>query len=301
MALRPGVLLVHKPIGASSFTPVQALLEEARALGLSRQLPVVHGGALDPFAQGLLALHVGKQAIKLVDLVHAAPKRYSATIAWGSETDTGDLQGKSVHAGDASMLTPNQLDDALARHIGWRPQVPPNTSNKRVEGERAYQKAHRGEAFTLPAVDVYLHRARWLTHALPLTSELELVCKGGFYVRSLARDLGRALGCGAHLQALQRTAIGSWDDPGPGVQRWLTGRELLPWLPSRVLTDDESIALEQQRAIPLGTIVPSESPLHDGFPVLSPAIRGLHGDRLIALLNREGDQLEPDVWMQGGL
>lgn len=300
MAIQPGVCLVHKPAGVTSFALVQPLLDEARALGLSRQLPVVHGGALDPFAHGLLALHVG-QATRLVELVHAAPKRYRATVAWGSETDSGDLQGKVIQTGEPSMLTPAQLDAALARFLGWHAQVPPNTSNKRIGGERAYQKAHRGEAFTLPAVEVYLHCARWLSHALPSTSELELVCQGGFYVRSLARDLGRALGCGAHLHALQRLGIGTWEDPGPGQARWVTGRALLPWLPSRALTDDEAIALESGRAIAQGSIDAPIAPLPAGFPAPMLEIRALHGERLMALLHAHDGGLRASAHFKSGL
>jgi len=113
--------------------------------------------------------------------------------------------------------------------------VPPTTSNKRVEGERAYVKAHRGEPVVLPPQQVYLHAAKWLSHELPASSKLEVVVRGGFYVRSLAVDLGRALGVGAHVTALHRRAIGPYVDVREPVQ--LTGAEVLPWLSSIELTD----------------------------------------------------------------
>src|SRR4029077_12213796 len=112
--------------------------------------------------------------------------------------------------------------------LGWQEQVPPATSNKRVDGERAYQKAHRGEEVVLPPSRVYLHSARWLSHDLPRSSTLELVSGGGDYVRAPARDLGRATGAFGHLTKLRRAAIGPWRDPEQG-RVLLRGAELFPW------------------------------------------------------------------------
>src|SRR5205085_314882 len=103
--------------------------------------------------------------------------------------------------GDASAMMPQDLDAALAGFLGWRDQVPPATSAKKIGGEPAYKKAHRGEEVVLPPSRVYLHEARWLSHDLPGKSRLLLTCRGGYYVRALARDLGRRLGCGGHLSA----------------------------------------------------------------------------------------------------
>src|SRR5207245_3062146 len=215
-ATNPGRYLVHKPLGQTSFSLVRSLMEEVRAAGIRRdRLPICQGGALDPFSEGLLLLRAG-EATRLMELLHAVPKTYVAEIAWGAETDNGDPLGRVVARGDAGDLTPEQLEQALAAFIGWRDQVPPRTSNKRVAGERAYRKAHRGESFELPPSRVYLHGARWLGPRLPASSPLELVSGGGYYVRSLARDLGRATGALAHLAA--RTSVGPCRDPPPGAR-----------------------------------------------------------------------------------
>src|SRR5882672_11382289 len=123
----PGIYRVHKPVGQTSFSLVQTFMEEARAAGLRRdRLPVCHGGALDPFAEGLVLLLSG-QATRLMDLLHPVPKTYVAEIAWGRETDNGDPLGRVTATADASALTAQKLDDALGALVGWREQVPPAT------------------------------------------------------------------------------------------------------------------------------------------------------------------------------
>jgi tRNA pseudouridine55 synthase len=289
--LSPGIHLVHKPVGRTSFSLVK---EALLAAGNSPRLPlprrreaICHGGALDPFASGLVLLLV-EPATKLFDHLHAIPKSYEATVRWGIETDNGDPLGRVVSTGDASALAPRLLDDALAGFVGWKDQVPPATSNKRIAGERAYVKAHRGETFELPPSRVYLHEARWLGHDLPRESRLRIVSRGGYYVRALARDLGRLLGCGAHLATLHRTAIGPWTDPGPDRRVELHGRDLLPWAATRVLTDQEVGELRKGRTIAAGETIAPDWPLPPGFAdPLAPeplAVRGFHLGRLSFLL-----------------
>lgn len=285
----PGIHLVHKPVGHTSFQLVQAFMEEVRLSGLRRdKLPVSHAGALDPFASGLVLLLAG-QATRLMDLIHPAPKTYLATVAWGLETDNGDLLGQPVSRGDPSGLTEAQLDAALQRFTGWHDQVPPAFSNKRVGGERAYEKAHRGEEVVLPPSRVYLHSAELVRHELPGRSTLRLVTGGGYYVRSLARDLGRALGCFAHLQALAREQIGPWRDPGEGPRVALRGRALFPWCRSRSLSPRELAQLRNGEALEPGAIEAPEWPLPPGYPDPDAPIRGFAQDGLHALLReREG-------------
>ena len=264
-------------------------MEEARAAGLRRdQLPVCHGGALDPFAEGLVLLLAG-QATRLMDLLHPIPKTYVAEIAWGAETDNGDPLGRVVERGDAAGLTPQALVDALAPFVGWREQVPPATSNKRIGGERAYRKAHRGEVFELPPSRVYLHEARWLSHRLPASSALLLVTGGGYYVRSLARDLGRVTGARAHLSALQRTAIGPWTDPPPGHRPWVRGAALFPWCASVRVDARELAALKASQPIPLRPTDPPAWALPAGFPDPGAPLRAVQDGALVAMLReREG-------------
>jgi len=282
--MKSGIYLLHKPVGPTSFSVVQTCIASARAAQPGKRPRICHGGTLDPFASGLLLILAGS-ATRLFDHLHAIPKVYEATVRWGVETDNGDPFGCVVSEGDASGLSPGQLDDALRTFVGWKDQIPPPTSAKRVGGERAYVRAHRGETFEMPASRVYLHEARWVDHDLPgRESRLHLVVRGGYYVRALARDLGRLVGCGAHLTQLHRWAIGPWSDPGPGRSVELHGRELLPWAAMRVLTDQEVGALRQERGIPAGELLPPEWNVPPGFPDPDAPVRGLHLGRLAFLL-----------------
>jgi tRNA pseudouridine55 synthase len=293
-----GLTLVHKPVGVTSFSLVQAFRDELAGRGPVP--PVCHGGTLDPFAEGLLLLLSGPMT-RLMDELHKAPKEYVATVVWGRETDTGDLHGTPTLQEDASTLTPSGLDAALAPFLGWTDQVPPATSAKKIGGEPAYKKAHRGETVVLPPSRVFLHEARWLSHDLPHASRLWMRVRGGFYVRSLARDLGRRLGCGAHVSALARPAIGPWPDPGPGERPHHAGTALLPWLPTRELNDAEVGALRQDAAIAPGVLRPGAWAFPRGFPSVDDRALGLHQGRFVGLLAREKDDLRPLALWRGSL
>ena len=293
---RPGLLLLHKPTGPTSATLVR---EVATTAG---RLPLCHAGTLDPFASGLLIVAVG-QATRAVDLVHDVPKEYVAEVAWGSETDNGDPLGTVAARGDVAGLSPARLEAALAEHVGWKDQVPPATSAQRVDGEYAYRKAHRGETVVLPPRRVHLQEARWLAHDLAAsTSRLFIRCGRGYYVRSLARDLGRALGCRAHLAALHRTAIGPWSDPGEGHTVTLTGEQLFPWLVARVLDEDDARRVAHGQPIAAGELVPPAWNVPAGCPTPDGPVRALHQGRLVALLRRADDgRLAPFANLRGGL
>ncbi len=291
--MTPGIYLVHKPVGQTSFSLVQTFMEEIRDAGIRRdRLPVCHGGALDPFAEGLLLLLAG-QATRLMDLLHPVPKVYLAEIAWGAETDNGDLLGQTTKSADAGYLTAPLLDAALEKFIGWRDQVPPAHSNKRVQGERAYRKAQRGEIVELPPSRVYLHEARFVAHDLPRRSALRIVCGGGFYVRALARDLGRVTGALGHLTKLRRTAIGPWEDPAPGPRIALRGEQLFPWCASRALTAKELVPLRNGGEIDRGAIEPPQWRLPGGFPDPGAPVRALHGGLIVAMLREREGRLRP--------
>jgi tRNA pseudouridine55 synthase len=294
-----GIHLVHKTVGQSSFDVIRGFKRRAFEAG-QKKLALGHGGTLDPFAEGLLLVLAG-QATRLMELMHPLPKTYVAEVAWGVETDTCDLQGKPLGDPVLPELSPGGLDAALAPFLGWTEQVPPATSAKKIDGEAAYKKAHRGEDVVMKPCRVFLLSARWLAHDLPRRSTLELTCRGGYYVRSLARDLGRALGCGAHLSALRRTAIGPWGDPGEGQERLLTGADLLPWCPSRQLTKEEADHLSHGRAIPTGDSLPATWAMPRGFPDPGAPLQAMHEGRLVALLKPSEDGLRTFANLRGGL
>lgn len=302
--MTPGIYLAHKAVGETSFALVQQLMEQVRLSGLRRdKLPVCHGGVLDPFAEGLVLLLAG-QTTRLMDLLHPIPKTYVAEIAWGAESDSGDLLGQMTKTSKSITLDEAQLEAALPAFLGWQDQVPPATSNKRIGGERAYQKAHRGEEVVLPPSRVYLHTARWLSHDLPRTSTIELVTRGGYYVRSFARDLGRLTGAFGHLTKLHRTAIGPWRDPGPGERpggpaerqghaaaraEAIRGEQLYPWCASVEVTARELDLLHGGQGLAPRALRPPTWRLPEGFPDPQAPIRALLGGSIVAMLReREG-------------
>jgi tRNA pseudouridine55 synthase len=295
--VQPGLYLAYKPTGITSFERLAAF-RAVNATG--KQWPICHSGVLDPFAHGLLIFLVGP-ATRLMERLHAAPKHYIAEVAWGRETDSLDAAGLTVREGDATHLTEAELETALLGRIGWHEQVPPKMSNKRIDGERAYVKARRGDDFELPPSKVYLHQARWFSHHLPERSTLELVCSSGFYVRALARDLGHDVTAYAHLRALERTRIGPWSvDDAKNGEVHIHGSAVLPWLGSRRLTDAEVGEFRKEQPIVRGVLAPAEWPLPKQFPN-SEEVKLLHQGRLIGLAKQVGETLVPVLDLHRGL
>ena len=203
-----GVLIVDKPEGMTSHDVVATVRRR-----LPRTTRVGHTGTLDPFATGVLPVVIGK-ATRLSQFLTAGRKRYRATVAFGTATDTGDRMGVVIDTASPAVLgTLNEtvLSQALATFVGTQAQVPPAHSAKKVDGERAYVLARRGDVVDLPPVEVTAHAlllAGW--DAGSSTAIVDLDVSAGYYVRSLARDLGARVGVPAHLAALQRTGSGSW-------------------------------------------------------------------------------------------
>lgn len=281
--IEAGIYLVNKRRGETSFVHVQRFL--ALVEGSRPRLRVCHAGALDPFAEGLLIVLVGP-VTRTMELFHPIPKTYVAEIAWGAETDNGDPTGSVVARGDASTLTPEAIEAALAEQLGWREQVPPATSNKRVDGERAWQRAHRGEPVVLPPSRVFLHSVRVLEHQLPQRTRIELTCRGGYYVRSLARDVGRALGARGHLLTLRRHAIGPYSCPDAEPPVLADDGLALSWLPERTLTAAEVKRLTSGQPIDAGVLQPPSFQLPAGFPTLDDPVCGVFAGRRVVVLHR---------------
>ncbi len=203
-ALR-GFLNIDKPAGLSSFDVVRAV---RRAAGIRR---VGHAGTLDPAATGVLPIAVG-EATRLVEEVLDARKRYRAVIELGAETDTDDGDGQVVARGDASAVAREQVEEHLGAFRGEQWQRPPAYSAVKRDGAPAYRAARAGAPLELEARQV-------ITYAVDLIGfereegrsprlVVDVECGRGYYLRALARDLGRALGCRAHLGELRRLAVG---------------------------------------------------------------------------------------------
>ena len=196
------MLLVDKEAGESSFGCVRRV---RRILGAKK---VGHAGTLDPFATGLLVVLLG-QGTKLSPFLMSGRKRYRATLRLGSETDTLDLTGKVVRERPVGALRPEEIREKAGTFLGDLDQVPPSFSAVKHEGKRAYALARRGIRVTLKERKVMIYRLDVVSVDLPDVT-LDVECSGGTYVRSLAADLGEALGTGAHLRALRRLASGSF-------------------------------------------------------------------------------------------
>ncbi|MEM7711237.1 MAG: tRNA pseudouridine(55) synthase TruB [Pseudomonadota bacterium] len=195
-----GWLIVDKPKGLGSTQVVGKVrwALNARKAG--------HAGTLDPDATGVLAVALG-EATKTVPFVTDALKCYRFRVAWGSETATDDAAGSVIRTSDARP-DPAEIEAALSDFRGHIRQVPPAVSAVKIDGERAYDLAREGIAMDLAARDLYVDRLDLVAYD-DAGAELEMVCGKGGYVRAIARDLGRAVGCLGHAAWLRRT----WSGP----------------------------------------------------------------------------------------
>jgi tRNA pseudouridine55 synthase len=251
-----GILNVNKPAGPSSFAVVRTL----------RRLPGVlkagHGGTLDPAADGVLPILINS-ATRMADFIHEWPKTYEATVTFGFTSDTGDREGAITPAGDPATITREQIEAALPSFTGRIEQVPPAYSALKQGGEALYRKARRGEAVEPHARVVEIFSIRLLDYdSAAGLGRIEVNSGRGMYVRSLAQDLGAALGCGAYLSSLTRTAVGPLKlahavpmtvltEMGEGWARWLLPMDLpLHSWPAVALDAAGAAAVRRGQAVP---------------------------------------------------
>ena len=192
-----GILLLDKPIGLTSNA---ALGRAKRVLGIRK---AGHCGTLDPMASGLMVLCFG-EATKVSGFLLDAAKAYSAEAILGITTDSEDADGEVVDEKNVPNLDRDQLEAILERFRGEIEQVPPMHSALKHQGRRLYELARKGETVERPARRITIHRLELTALELPRI-RLEVECSKGTYIRSLVRDIGEAIGCGAHLSALRRT------------------------------------------------------------------------------------------------
>src|SRR5260221_5797455 len=192
-----GWVILDKPVGLGS-TP--AVSKVRRLFGAQK---AGHGGTLDPLASGVLPIALG-EATKTVPFVMDGRKRYRFTVAWGEERDTDDTEGRVTQT---SALRPSAeaVRALLPRFTGLIEQIPPQYSAIKVQGERAYDLARDGETVELKPRPVEIHELTLVEHGDNGQSVFEAQCGKGTYVRALARDIGRILGCFGHISALRPT------------------------------------------------------------------------------------------------
>ncbi|HEY3345152.1 MAG TPA: tRNA pseudouridine(55) synthase TruB [Anaerolineaceae bacterium] len=194
-----GVLVVDKPIGLTSHDVVQIVRKgtNIRRAG--------HTGTLDPRASGVLVILIGP-AVRLSEYVSASDKRYQAIVRLGASTDTYDADGRITSSAPVT-ISEEQFEESLGQFIGEIEQVPPPYSAVKVKGRKAYEMAREGEEIELQPRKIKVYNLELLEWAPP-EAVIDVYCSSGTYVRSLAHDLGNALGCGAHLVGLRRTKSG---------------------------------------------------------------------------------------------
>lgn len=233
-AAADGILLIDKPEGCTSHDVVARVRRLLRP-GVKK---VGHAGTLDPFATGLLVILVGR-ATKLARFFVDLPKEYECTMRFGVRSDTGDRTGPLEPTG--VTVTREQIEAVLPGFIGAIEQRVPMTSAVKVDGERLYKKAHRGEVVETPVKEVEIEAIETLGFDPEAqTMRCRIACSKGTYVRQLAIDIGESLQAGAHLEQLARTATGdlmlgdaqSLDAFQEAVEARAPGNEHIPGLVS---------------------------------------------------------------------
>jgi len=295
---------VDKPRGPTSHDAV------ARVRRVLHTRAVGHTGTLDPFATGLLVILLGK-ATRLARFVEQQAKTYLATARLGVRTTTDDLTGE-VMAGEAGRREGGRPDRAtveriLGSFLGPQRQRPPAFSAKRVDGERSYARARRGETVEPVEVEIVVHAMELVGYDYP-DLQFRTTVSAGTYVRALGRDLGERLGTGAHLISLRREAIGELrvEEAVPldriGPEALLPPLAVLGHLARLEVTESEAKALGFGRAVrreggmagPEARGFPPSRP-----PALPPEVAAVApGDRLVAVGRMRDDAFQPDVVLE---
>jgi tRNA pseudouridine55 synthase len=195
-----GLLNLNKPSNWTSRDVVN------RIQRLTKRCKAGHAGTLDPLATGVLIVCVGP-ATRLIEYVQRMPKRYRGTFLLGRTSDTEDIEGQVCELRHLAHPTADQIRSVLPHFMGEIEQVPPAFSALKVRGRRAYDLARAGQSVELKARRIVIHQLELLSYEYPELT-LEIACGSGTYVRSLGRDIAQALGTGAVMSALVRTAIG---------------------------------------------------------------------------------------------
>ena len=265
------VLVVDKPVGPTSFAVlrrVRRALMRARG-GVERAPKLGHGGTLDPMASGVLPVCVG-EATKVIPFLLDADKEYLAAVRFGVETDTLDATGQVLSETSIGDLDAFRLEAALVSFRGEIEQVPPMFSALKHKGRPLYRYARAGQTVARAPRRVKVHELSLLAFEPPDRARLRIRCSKGTYIRSLAADLGRQLGVGAHLTELRRTASGpfalaqalSLDDIDARVNErhalpFVSLRDSLAHLPAVTVGDALAVCLARGQRMGWDEIAPA--------------------------------------------
>lgn len=202
MLPKEGFLLINKPAGLTSHDVVDKI---RKITGIKK---VGHAGTLDPFAEGLLIILVGRSFTKKQAVFLEKDKEYLTVFHLGRETDTFDKTGKITQKTSISSPQENEIKKAVRKFAGEIFQVPPRFSAKKINGQAAYKLARQNKKVSLKPVKITIKKIDALEYQQPYLT-LRILCSKGTYIRGLARDLGRQLGCGAYVDQLTRTKSGN--------------------------------------------------------------------------------------------
>lgn len=204
--MQDGILLIDKPSDMTSFGVV-ARVRRVLSQAAGKKVKVGHTGTLDPFATGLMILVVGKEC-KNAGTYSKLDKVYEATIRLGQTSSTGDTEGEITEVSDA-IPSRDAIEKILRQFVGEISQTPPMFSAIKVNGQRAYKLAHKGEVVEIPTRQVTIHTLELVDYTYP-DLKIRTHVSSGTYIRTLAEDIGTALGTGAYCSQLRRTEISKW-------------------------------------------------------------------------------------------
>lgn len=234
-----GVVLIDKPVGPTSFAIVQKL---RRLLGVKK---IGHAGTLDPFASGLLLLCVGREATKHIDRFMTGRKTYQAVLQLGQETDTLDPEGQVTAVRPVPVLREDELAGLLAEFIGPQMQAPPAYSAAKHQGKPLYHYARQGITIEKEAKPIEIYSLDLNGYdAAAARLAVTVSCSRGTYIRVLAADIGRRIGCGAHLAALRRTESSSFavEEAVDGARLFSGGEDVLTAVREKMQTVEQALA-----------------------------------------------------------
>jgi tRNA pseudouridine55 synthase len=201
------VAVVDKPLTWTSSDVVRKLKYLLRKLGFPK-IKIGHAGTLDPLATGVLIVCIGKATKRVVE-IQSGEKEYIADVVLGATTPSGDLEHPIDQTYPTDHITRQKIEEALASLTGERFQVPPVYSAKMIDGKRAYEYAREGEEVEMRKALINIYEIEIVELSMPLL-RIRVRCSKGTYIRSLAIEIGEALGSGAHLSALRRTRSGEY-------------------------------------------------------------------------------------------
>lgn len=202
--MQESIFAVYKPRGISSYDVIRKLKQTYP------NKKIGHGGTLDPLAEGVLVIGVGKQATKqLHHILHDVTKTYTAEIMLGKTSPTDDAEGPITTYASEIIPEYSDVEFVLKKFVGEIQQVPPHFSAVKVNGQPAYKLARKGIPFELKPKTVHIYSIKIISYSYPLL-KLQVEVGSGTYIRSLARDIGKALGTGGYIHNLMRNAVGEF-------------------------------------------------------------------------------------------